>query len=318
MRQPGSSFKPFIYSAALEKGFSPATIINDAPFFVPGDKTGGEDWEPKNYDGKFDGPMRLRMAVAKSKNLVLVRVLQAIGPQYAQDYITRFGFDPKQHPPYLTMGLGAGSATPLQMAAAYAVFANGGYRVSPYLISRVTDSKGNVLSEAKPVVSGQSAERAIDPRNAFVMTSMLRDVVNFGTATRALSLGHKDLAGKTGTTNENVDAWFCGFNASIVGVSWIGFDQPRSLGNNETGGVAALPIWISFMQKALKGVPEKKLEVPEGVINVRVNPDTGLRDDASNVSEYFFAEYPPAGGRSDGLAAPMPGRTAQDVRDQIF
>jgi penicillin-binding protein 1A len=318
MRQPGSSFKPFIYSAALEKGFSPATIINDAPFFVPGDKAGGEDWEPKNYDGKFDGPMRLRMAVAKSKNLVLVRVLQAIGPQYAQDYITRFGFDPKQHPPYLTMGLGAGSATPLQMAAAYAVFANGGYRVSPYLISRVTDSKGNLLSEANPVVAGQTAERAIDPRNAFVMTSMLRDVVNFGTATRALSLGRKDLAGKTGTTNENVDAWFCGFNASVVGVSWIGFDQPRSLGNNETGGVAALPIWISFMQKALKGVPEKKLELPEGVISVRVNPDTGLRDDASNVSEYFFAEYPPAGGRTDGLAAPMPGRTAQDVRDQIF
>jgi penicillin-binding protein 1A len=318
MRQPGSSFKPFIYSAALEKGFSPATIINDAPFFVPGDKAGGEDWEPKNYDGKFDGPMRLRMAVAKSKNLVLVRVLQAIGPQYAQDYITRFGFDPKQHPPYLTMGLGAGSATPLQMAAAYAVFANGGYRVAPYLIGRVTDSKGNVLSEAKPAIAGESAERAIDPRNAFVMTSMLRDVVNFGTATRALSLGRKDLAGKTGTTNENVDAWFCGFNASIVGVAWIGFDQPRTLGANETGGVAALPIWVSFMQKALKGVPEKPLQVPEGVISVRVNPDTGLRDDASNVSEYFFAEYPPAGGRGDGLVAPAPGRTAQDVRDQLF
>jgi penicillin-binding protein 1A len=317
-RQPGSAFKPFIYSAALEKGFSPATIINDAPFFVPGDKAGGEDWEPKNYDGKFDGPMRLRMAVAKSKNLVLVRVLQAIGPQYAQDYITRFGFDPKQHPPYLTMGLGAGSATPLQMAAAYAVFANGGYRVAPYLISRVTDSKGNVLSEARPVVAGETAERAIDPRNAFVMTTMLRDVVNFGTATRALSLGRKDLAGKTGTTNENVDAWFCGFNASIVGVSWIGFDQPRTLGNNETGGVAALPIWVSFMQKALKGVPEKPLPVPEGVISVRVNPDTGLRDDGSNVSEYFFAEFPPAGGRGDGLVAPTPGRTAQDVRDQLF
>jgi penicillin-binding protein 1A len=168
------------------------------------------------------------------------------------------------------------------------------------------------------VVAGETAERAIDPRNAFVMTSMLRDVVNFGTATRALSLGRKDLAGKTGTTNENVDAWFCGFNASIVGVAWIGFDQPRTLGANETGGVAALPIWVSFMQKALKGVPEKPLQVPEGVISVRVNPDTGLRDDASNVSEYFFAEYPPAGGRGDGLVAPAPGRTAQDVRDQLF
>ncbi len=317
MRQPGSSFKPFIYSAALEKGFSPSTIVNDAPFFVPGDKTGGEDWEPKNFDGKFDGPMRLRTAVAKSKNLVLVRVLQAIGPQYAQDYITRFGFDPKQHPPYLTMGLGAGSATPLQMAAAYAVFANGGYRVTPYLISRVTDAKGNILSEAKPVTAGDGAERAIDPRNAFVMTTMLRDVVTQGTATRAMTLGRKDLAGKTGTTNENVDAWFCGFNASIVGVSWIGFDQPRSLGANETGGVAALPIWIAFMQKALKGVPEKPLTPPEGVIAVKVNPDTGLRDDASSVSDYFFAEFPPAGGGS-GLAPQVPGRTTQDVRDQLF
>jgi len=317
MRQPGSSFKPFIYSAALEKGFSPATVVNDAPFFVPADKAGGEDWEPKNYDGKFDGPMRLRNAVAKSKNLVLVRVLQAIGPQYAQDYIARFGFDPKQHPPYLTMGLGAGSATPLQMAAAYAVFANGGYRVSPYLIARVTDARGNVLSEAKPVAAGEGAERAIDPRNAFVMTTMLRDVINFGTGTRALSLGRKDLAGKTGTTNENVDAWFCGFNASIVGVSWIGFDQPRTLGANETGGVAALPIWISFMQKALKGVPEKPLSPPDGVISVRINPDTGLRDDSSTLTDYFFAEYPPA-GRGEGLAPPVPGRTTQDVREQLF
>jgi penicillin-binding protein 1A len=317
MRQPGSSFKPFIYSAALEKGFSPATVVNDAPFFVPADKAGGEDWEPKNYDGKFDGPMRLRNAVAKSKNLVLVRVLQAIGPQYAQDYITRFGFDPKQHPPYLTMGLGAGSATPLQMAAAYSVFANGGYRVSPYLIARVTDARGNVLSEAKPVAAGEGAERAIDPRNAFVMTTMLRDVINFGTGARALSLGRKDLAGKTGTTNENVDAWFCGFNASIVGVAWIGFDQPRTLGANETGGVAALPIWIGFMQKALKGVPEKPLTPPDGVISVRINPDTGLRDDSSTLTDYFFAEYPPA-GRGEGLAPPVPGRTTQDVREQLF
>ena len=317
MRQPGSSFKPFIYSAALEKGFSPATVVNDAPFFVPADKAGGEDWEPKNYDGKFDGPMRLRNAVAKSKNLVLVRVLQAIGPQYAQDYIARFGFDPKMHPPYLTMGLGAGSATPLQMAAAYAIFANGGYRVSPYLIARVTDARGNVLSEAKPVAAGEGAERAIDPRNAFVMTTMLRDVINFGTGTRALSLGRKDLAGKTGTTNENVDAWFCGFNASIVGVAWIGFDQPRTLGANETGGVAALPIWIGFMQKALKGVPETPLTPPDGVISVRINPDTGLRDDSSTLTDYFFAEFPPA-GRGEGLAPPVPGRTTQDVREQLF
>ena len=316
-RQPGSAFKPFIYSAALEKGFSPATVINDAPFFVPGDKAGGEDWEPKNYDGKFDGPMRLRNALAKSKNLVTVRIMQAIGPQYVQDYIARFGFDPKLHPPYLTMALGAGSATPLQMAAAYAVFANGGYRVAPYLIARVTDAKGNVLSEAKPVIAGENAERAIDPRNAFVMTTLLRDVIAYGTATRAQVLGRRDLAGKTGTTNENVDAWFCGYNASLVGVAWIGFDQPKTLGTNETGAVAALPIWISFMQRALKGVPEKPLATPDGVISVRINADSGLRDESSNVSEYFFAEFPPR-GREDTLAPVTPGRAAPDVRDQLF
>ena len=316
-RQPGSSFKPFIYSAALEKGFSPATIINDAPFFVPGDKAGGEDWEPKNYDGKFDGPMRLRMALAKSKNLVTVRVLQAIGPKYAQDYIARFGFDPKQHPAYLTMGLGAGSATPLQMAGAYSVFANGGYRVTPYLITKITDAKGNVLSEAKPTVAGENAERAIDPRNAFVMTTLLRDVVVFGTGARAMQLGRRDLAGKTGTTNENIDAWFCGFNASQVGVAWIGFDQPRTLGTNETGGLAALPIWMSYMQRALKGVPEKPLVVPDGVISVRINAETGLRDESSSISDYFFAEFPPRSG-GEGLAPTAPGKAAPDVRDQLF
>ena len=316
-RQPGSAFKPFIYSAALEKGFSPATVVNDAPFFVSGDKAGGEDWEPKNYDGKFDGPMRLRMALAKSKNLVTVRVLQAIGPQYAQDYIARFGFDPKLHPAYLTMGLGAGSATPLQMAAAYSIFANGGYRVAPYLITKITDARGNVLSEAKPVVAGKDAEHAIDPRNAFVMTSLLRDVVAFGTGARAMQLGRRDLAGKTGTTNDNIDAWFCGYNAAQVGVVWIGFDQPRTLGTNETGGVAALPIWMSYMQRALKGVPEKPLTPPDGLISVRINADTGLRDESSSISEYFFAEFPPRGG-GEGLAPSVPGKVTPDVRDQLF
>jgi len=317
MRQPGSSFKPFIYSAALEKGFSPATIINDAPFFVPGDKTGGEDWEPKNYDGKFDGPMRLRTALAKSKNLVTVRVLQAIGPQYAQDYIARFGFDPRLHPAYLTMGLGAGATTPIQMAGAYAIFANGGYKVSPYLIAKITDAKGNVLSEAKPDTAGGSAERAIDPRNAFVMTTMLKDVIAYGTATRAQALGRKDMAGKTGTTNDNIDAWFCGFNASQVGVAWIGFDQPKTLGNNETGGVAALPIWISYMQRSLKGLPERPLETPEGVVALKINGESGLRDDSSTISEWFYGEYTPR-AREDHIAPPGAGRSAQDVRDQIF
>ena len=319
LRQPGSAFKPFIYSAALEKGFTPATIINDAPFFVPAEKSGGEAWEPKNYDGKFDGPIRLRVALAKSKNLVTVRVLQAIGPQYAQDYITRFGFDPKLHPAYLTMGLGAGSATPMQMATAYSVFANGGYRIMPYLIGKITDNRGSPLAEAKPTLARKDAERAIDPRNAFIMTTLLREVVTSGTATRALDLKRKDLAGKTGTTNENVDAWFCGFNAAEVGIAWIGYDQPRSLGTNETGGVAALPIWISYMQRALKGVPEQTLEAPTGVVSMRINPDTGLRDDSSRVSDWFLAEFAPRMAQDALAPAAMPGATpARDVRDQLF
>jgi len=324
MRQPGSSFKPFIYSAALEKGFSPSTVINDAPFFVPAAQAGGEDWEPKNYDGKFEGPMRLRVALAKSKNLVTVRVLQAIGPQYAQDYIAKFGFDPKQHPAYLTMGLGAGSATPMQMATAYSVFANGGYRIAPYLIAKITDARGNVLSEAKPDAAGDKAERVIDPRNAFIMTTLLRDVIAYGTGTRALELKRKDLAGKTGTTNENVDAWFCGFNPSQVGIAWIGFDQPKTLGANETGGVAALPIWIAYMQKALKGVPEKPLETPPNVVSVRINAESGLRDDASNLSDWFYAEFTPR-AREDAFApaaaasaSAAPGAPARDARDQLF
>lgn len=316
-RQPGSAFKPFIYSAALEKGFTPATVINDAPFFVPAEKTGAEDWEPKNYDGKFEGPMRLRVALAKSKNLVMIRVLQAIGPQYAQDYIGRFGFDPRLHPAYLTMGLGAGSVTPMQMGGAYAVFANGGFRITPYLIAKITDARGNVLSEADPVRAGDNAEQAIDPRNAFVMTTLLKDVVSFGTATRARSLGRKDLAGKTGTTNENVDAWFCGFTPALVGIAWIGFDQPRSLGTNETGAVAALPIWIGFMQRALKGQPEAPLPPPPGVVQVRINDETGLRDDASKTSDWFFAESLPR-AREDSLTPSTGGRTAQDVRNQLF
>jgi penicillin-binding protein 1A len=319
LRQPGSAFKPFIYSAALEKGFTPATIINDAPFFVPAEKSGGDAWEPKNYDGKFDGPMRLRVALAKSKNLVTVRVLQAIGPQYAQDYITRFGFDPKLHPAYLTLGLGAGAATPMQMATAYSVFANGGYRITPYLISKITDNRDAALSEAKPTVAGKDAERAIDPRNAFIMTTLLHDVITSGTATRALELKRKDLAGKTGTTNENVDAWFCGFNATQVGIAWIGYDQPRTLGTNETGSVAALPIWISYMQRALKGVPEQVAEPPSGVVSMRINPDTGLRDDSSRVSDWFLAEFTPRMAQDALAPAAMPGAApARDVRDQLF
>ena len=317
LRQPGSAFKPFIYSAALEKGFTPATVVNDAPFFVPAEQAGGEAWEPKNYDNKFEGPMRLRLALAKSKNLVMVRVLQAIGPQYAQDYITRFGFDPKLHPAYLTLGLGAGAATPMQMASAYAVFANGGYRIAPYLIAKITDAKGEVLSEAKPTLAGSTADRAIDPRNAFIMTTMLKDVINFGTGVAAQSLKRHDLAGKTGTTNDQVDAWFCGFNADQVAVTWIGFDQPKTLGNNEQGAVAALPIWISYMQHALKGTPETTLVQPDGVVSLRINPDSGLRDDSSSLSDFFYSENTPR-ARDDGIVPQAPSRSAQEVRNQIF
>jgi len=317
-RQPGSSFKPFIYSAALEKGFSPATVVNDAPLYFDASETGSEPWEPKNYDGKFEGPMRLRTALMKSKNLVTVRVMRAIGPQYAQDYIARFGFDPKLHPPYLPMALGAGAATPLQMLAAYSVFANGGYRVTPYLIDKVLDSHGNVLSQAHPAVADQDAERVIDARNAFIMTTMMRDVVRAGTAARAMQLGRQDLAGKTGTTNENVDAWFCGFNASMAAIAWIGFDQPKTLGTNETGAVAALPIWMNFMGKVLKGVPELPLTPPDGVLVAHINPETGLRepDDRSGIVEYFYSEFPPK-LREDALA-PGAARVPGEVRNQLF
>ena len=227
------------------------------------------------------------------------------------------GFDPGQHPAYLTMGLGAGSVTPVQMGGAYSVFANGGYRISPYLIAKIIDVKGNVLSQAEPAVAGETAERAIDPRNAFVMTTMLRDVVAYGTATRAQSLGRKDIAGKTGTTNENVDAWFCGYTPFIVGIAWIGHDQPRTLGTNETGAVAALPIWISFMQSALKGQREQPIDVPPGVVQVRINDATGLRDDASTLLDWFFAESVPR-PREDSLTPSPGGRSAQDVRNQLF
>ncbi|MEO8738920.1 MAG: penicillin-binding protein 1A [Casimicrobiaceae bacterium] len=317
LRQPGSSFKPFIYSAALEKGFSPATVVNDAPLYFEPAQSGSDAWEPKNYDGKFEGPMRLRTALMKSKNLVTVRVMQAITPKYAQDYIARFGFDPKLHPAYLPMALGAGAATPMQMVAAYAVFANGGYHVTPYLIDRVVDARGNVLSKAEPAIAGQNADRVIDPRNAFIMTTMLRDVVRAGTAAQAMRLGRQDLAGKTGTTNDNVDAWFCGFNPSMVGVAWIGFDQPRSLGTNETGSVAALPVWMAFMAKVLKGVPEVPLKPPDGILVAKINPESGLREtDGGGISEYFYAEFPPR-QREDALA-PAGGQAPREVRNQLF
>ena len=284
-RQPGSSFKPFIYSAALEKGFTPATVVNDAPLFFDASVTGGQPWEPKNYDGRYDGPRTMRTGLAKSKNMVSIRILQAVGPKNGQDWVTRFGFDAAKHPAYLTMALGAGSVTPMQMAVGYSVFANGGYRVNPYLIARVTDHKGRVISETPPPALSES-NRAIEPRNAFIMDSLLQEVTRSGTAARAqATLKRPDLYGKTGTTNDSVDAWFAGFQPSIAAVTWIGYDTPRNLGSRETGGGLSLPVWISFMQQALKGVAVMEPSVPAGVVNIG--------------GEWFYEEF----SRNAGVAS---------------
>ncbi len=302
-RQPGSSFKPFIYSAALEKGFTPATVIADEPIVIDPEVTGGQPWEPNNYDGKFEGPMRMRTALAKSKNMVSIRILQAIGTKYAQDYITRFGFDADKHPPYLTMALGAGSVTPWQMARAYSVFANGGYLLQPYFIEKIVDDRGNPLGVAHPQHAGDDGLRVIDARNAFLIDSMLQDVTRYGTAARAARLGRNDIAGKTGTTNEFVDAWFCGFQPTLVGITWAGFDQPKTLGRNQTGASVALPIWMDFMAKALKGVPEMELTPPPGVVLVETAPDPTIPDDKPT-PEYFYQENVPVEPAATTPAAP--------------
>jgi penicillin-binding protein 1A len=263
-RQPGSTIKPFVYSAALEKGFSPATLMNDAPLSLP-DGEGGQPWEPRNDDG-YAGPISLREAMARSKNVIAVRLLQAISPEYARDYLQRFGFDAAKHPANLTMTLGSGSVTPLQMAGAYAVFANGGFRVTPHLIQKITDARGNVLWEAPPPPTRQGAQRAIDARNAFIIDSMLRQVVRSGTGALATQrLGRNDLAGKTGTTNDAVDGWFAGYSGTVVAVSWMGHDQPKSLGSREFGATLALPIWVDYMRQALAGKPRSEREPPPGV-----------------------------------------------------
>jgi penicillin-binding protein 1A len=266
-RQPGSAFKPFVYAAAINRRFSPATIVNDAPVrFDPG-QTGGEVWDPKNYDGKYDGPMTLRNGLAKSKNMVSIRVLHSIGARYAQDYITRFGFEPERHPPYLTMALGAGSVNLLQMATGYSVFANGGFRTNPHLIERVQDLKGNVLSRAR-IRPLNDNDRVMDARHVFIMDSLLREVVRSGTAANAKSLGRADVAGKTGTTNDSQDAWFAGYGGNTVGVAWVGYDQPRKLGDRETGGGLALPIWIDYMRVALPRSPMTGRAMPSGVLEI--------------------------------------------------
>jgi penicillin-binding protein 1A len=290
-RQPGSSFKPFIYSAALEKGFTAATVVPDEPVVLEAEQTGSQRWEPKNYDGKFEGPMRLRTALTKSKNMVSIRVLDAIGPKYAQEYVGRFGFDVERHPPYLTMALGAGSVTAWQMARAYSVFANGGFLVQPYFIHKIVDDRGNPLGLAEPRRAGDEALRVLDPRNAFIIDNMMQDVTRSGTAARAGRLGRSDLAGKTGTTNEFVDAWFAGYQPALVAVSWVGFDQPKTLGKNQTGSVVALPIWLGYMEQVLKDFPEQPRSVPPGVVAV---PTMGVSGESTKlVPEFFYQEAVP-------------------------
>jgi penicillin-binding protein 1A len=292
-RQPGSSFKPFIYSAALEKGFSGATVINDAPLFFDAGVTGSQAWEPKNYDGTFDGPMSMRRGLAKSKNMISIRILQSVGAQNAQEWVTRFGFEAEKHPPFLTMALGAGSVTPMQMATGYSVFANGGFRVNPYVISKITDQNGRVLLDFKPPALDES-DRAIDSRNAFVMTQLMQEITRSGTAARAqATLKRPDIYGKTGTTNDSMDAWFAGYHPTTVAVTWIGYDTPRKLGDRETGGGLSLPVWISYMETALKGVPISEPLAPEGVLNIG--------------GEWFYDEFAKgAGVNSLGLGDPLP------------
>ncbi len=316
-RQPGSSFKPFIYSAALEKGFTPATIINDAPLSFSAAQTGSQLWEPKNFDGKFEGPMRMRTALVKSKNLVSIRILQAIGIQYAQDYITRFGFEANRHPPYLPMALGSGSVTPMQLAAGYAIFANGGFRVAPYFIKRIEDEKGHILEQFQPVTVSNGAKRVIDPRNAFIMTSMMQDVINHGTAIKAKQLGRTDLAGKTGTTSNFVDAWFCGFQKDLVTIAWTGYDEPKSLGNNETGGRVALPIWMDYMGPVLKGIPMAEYKLPNGILATKINSSTGFRESSGDMIEYFFNEQLPPLSDPPSPIDHAP-KVTRDLKDQLF
>lgn len=304
-RQPGSSFKPFIYSSALEKGFTPATVVNDAPLFFDAGSTGSQPWEPKNYDGTFDGPMPLRRALAKSKNMVSIRVLQSVGVDYARDWVTRFGFDRDKHDPYLTMALGAGSVTPMQMATAYSVFANGGYRVAPVLIARITDARGKLLHEV-PLRGPDESARVIDARNAFVMSSLLQEITRSGTAAKAqATLKRPDLYGKTGTTNDSMDAWFAGFQPTVTAVVWIGYDNPRKLGDRETGGGLSLPVWIEYMGQVLKGVPVSEPPAPEGVVNVG--------------GEWYYDEYSPGRGVDTlGAEEHLPQSPTEDEKKGIL
>lgn len=335
-RQPGSGFKAIIYSAALEAGYTAASLINDAPVVFDDPSLEGA-WRPENYSGKFFGPTRLRYALTKSRNLVSIRLLRAMGIKYALEHAKHFGFDPEQLPHNLSLALGSGAITPLQMAKAYSVLANGGYSIEPYVIARIVDSNQNTVFEANPptvcedcpalpeqapepqgnqpqateentvsteqltaeeipALTPNIAPRVISPENHYLMNSMMRDVITRGTGRKALALGRKDLAGKTGTTNEQRDAWFNGFTRNLVAIAWVGFDSAKPMGRGEVGGRAALPAWIHYMKTALEGAPETPLKMPEGMVTVRIDPTTGKRAPVTQedaIFEVFRAENAP-------------------------
>jgi penicillin-binding protein 1A len=334
-RQPGSGFKPFIYSAALEKGFTPASLISGAPIVVE-DVSLEDEWRPEDYSRKFFGPTRLRKALALSLNLVSVRLLRAITPEYAAEYMGRFGFDPAKLPKNLSLTLGTADATPMQMASAFAVFANGGHRIEPYLIERIEDAKHNILEQANPIVvcpgcptpksvdpakpAPRYAEQVITPQNSFLMNSILRDTISYGTAQAANVLNRKDLAGKTGTTNDHRDAWFNGFNSDLVAITWVGFDQNKPLGKGETGGHAALPMWIDYMRVVLDGVPEKPLVQPPGIVTAHINRETGKPTAASDPNamlEYFMeGTVESSADVLEGSTTPAPA--PEGVREGLF
>lgn len=345
-RQPGSAFKPFVYSAALEKGFTPASVLNDAPI-VFDDPSLTKAWRPENYTGRFYGPTRLREALVHSRNVVSIRLLQEIGVRYTIDYVQRFGLRKETLYPNLALALGTGTVTPLEMTRAYAVFANGGYLIDPYFIERIVDAENQVLFQARPrrvcpdcgqgtetfavdvtappavpAASGEEtrAPAVLSPQNAWLMTSMLQDVIQRGTGQRARALGRADLAGKTGTTNEQRDAWFCGYTNKLVASAWIGFDVVAPLGDQETGGHAALPIWMRYVGKVLDGVPEQRLEQPAGLITVRIDPRTGLLADAAQPDAIFetFREDQVPTSLSLGNVAPGQPAGGAPLPEQLF
>jgi len=300
-RQPGSSFKPFIYSASLEKGLGPATVINDAPLYFPPTSPGGQSWEPKD-DDQPEGPMSMRTALQKSKNLVSIRILSYIGTKYAQDYVTqKFGFDVDKTPPYLPLALGAGLVTPLQLAGGYSVFANGGSRINPYLIGEVADARGTVVSRANPLIAGSNAPQTLEPRNAYVMNSLLHSVATGGTGAGTNVLKRNDLQGKTGTTNDAKDGWFAGYQHQLVAIAWMGYDQPKSLGSREFGAQLALPIWVEYMQRALAKIPQQPMAMPDGLTNID--------------GELFYADKTPGDGfvASIGMDSANPAEGASDA-----